>query len=92
MREDYLILHHSLFCSKSASDVKVSKFSAMIGDSNRPIGREYEDNVEKIYDVDYIPVNFQDVDNTLRTVNNMISRSTNGQISEAITRDDILKV
>lgn len=64
----------------------------MIGDKNRPIGREYEDNVEKIYDVDYIPVNFQDVERTLRDVNSKVSQSTNGQITDAISRDDVLKV
>lgn len=68
------------------------QFSALIGDVNRPIGREYEDIVEKIYDADYIAVNFQNIENTLSEVNNVVSQNTNGQIREAVTREDLLKV
>jgi hypothetical protein len=78
--------------SKSSSDVLLKKFSAMIGDVNRPIGREYEDIVEKVYDVEYFPVNFQDIERTNYEINNNVSISTNGQIREAVTRDDLLKV
>lgn len=64
----------------------------MIGDRNRPIGREYEDVVEKIFDVDYIPVNFADVEKTLREVNAQVSSKTNGQIQNALTRDELYRV
>lgn len=67
-------------------------FSAMIGDQNRPIGREYEDVVEKVFDVDYIPVNFVDVEKTLRDVNSEVAKKTNGQINQALTRDELYKV
>lgn len=70
----------------------MQKFAALIGDSHRPVDREYEDVVEKIYDADYIPVKFNDVDNTLRTINSEVSRKTNGQIREALTRDELFKV
>lgn len=78
--------------SKSDAAITLRNFAAMIGDINRPIGREYEDIVEKVYDVDYIPVNFQNVDATLNEVNGKVSQKTNGQIPQAITRDDLLKV
>lgn len=81
----------NLALNKSSADVSFRKFSAMIGDRNRPVQREYEDNVEKIYDVDYIPVNFQDVENVLREVNGKVSQNTNGQINDAISREDVLK-
>jgi len=68
------------------------QFSALIGDVNRPIGREYEDIVEKVYDADYIAVNFQNIEDTLSKVNNVVSQNTNGQIREAVTREDLLKV
>ena len=78
--------------SRSAADVKLRQFSALIGDVNRPIGREYEDVVEQIYNADYIPVNFKNIEGTLRDVNEVVSKNTNGQIREAVTREDLLKV
>lgn len=80
------------YYSRSAADITLRQFSALIGDVNRPIGREYEDIVEKIYDADYIPVNFKNIEGTLREVNDVVSRNTNGQIREAVTREDLLKV
>lgn len=64
----------------------------MIGDQNRPVEREYEDIVEKIYDADYIPVQFNDVEKTLRQINSEVSKKTNGQIKEALTRDELFRV
>lgn len=82
----------SLSFSKSLSDITLQKFAALIGDENRPVDREYEDIVEKIYDADYIPVKFNDVENTLKTINSEVARKTNGQIREALTRDELFKV
>ncbi len=75
-----------------SSDVTLSQFSALVGDANRPVDREYEDVVEKVFDVEYIPVNFREVEKTLRDVNSEIARKTNNQITEALTRDEIYKV
>lgn len=77
--------------NKSASDVILRKFSTMIVDENRPVGRDFEDIIEKIYEVDYNQVNFKDVVGTLRKINGEISRETNGQINDVVTRDDLLK-
>jgi hypothetical protein len=78
--------------TSSDSDIKVGTFSAMIGDQNRPIGLEYEAIVEKVFDVDYIPVNFRDVEKTLKDVNELVSSKTNGQIRQALTPDELYKV
>ncbi|CAG9804414.1 unnamed protein product [Chironomus riparius] len=83
--------YSNLALNRSAADVSVRQFSALIGDVNRPIGREYEDVVEQIYNADYIPVNFKNIEGTLREVNDVVSKNTNGQIREAVTREDLLK-
>lgn len=70
----------------------LNKFSALIGDKNRPARPDYEDIVEKIYEADYFPVNFQNVDRTLYEINQKVSQNTNGQIQQAVSRDDLLKV
>jgi serine protease inhibitor len=72
--------------------VTLKTFSAMIGDHNRPVTREYEDIVEKVYAADYMPVNFQNVDQTLNEVNKWASDNTDGQIRDILTREDLLKV
>lgn len=87
-----LWINKLFFYSRSGADITLRQFSALIGDVNRPIGREYEDIVEKIYDADYIPVNFKNIEGTLREVNDVVSKNTNGQIREAVTREDLLKV
>jgi serine protease inhibitor len=68
------------------------QFATLINDINRPADREYEDIVEKIYDVELLPVNFADVDQTLNIINTKVYEQTSGQISGAVQRDDILKV
>lgn len=83
--------YSNIALNRSGADITLRQFSALIGDVNRPIGREYEDIVEKIYDADYIPVNFKNIEGTLREVNDVVSRNTNGQIREAVTREDLLK-
>lgn len=70
----------------------LGQFSAMIGDKNRPIGLEYENVVEQVFDAEYIPVDFTDVQNTLREVNKQVNNKTNGQIREAITVEELYKV
>jgi hypothetical protein len=87
----YLKLIFIIFRQRS-SDVNLSLFSALIGDQNRPIGLEYEDIVEKVFDIDYIPVNFRDVENTINMVNNEVSQKTNGQIRQALSREELYKV
>jgi serine protease inhibitor len=72
--------------------VILRKFAALIGDENRPVQPDYENIVEKIYDADYIPVKFNDVENTLRQINGEVARKTNGQIREALTRDELFRV
>jgi serine protease inhibitor len=83
--------YSNLALNRSAADITLRQFSALIGDVNRPIGRDYEDVVEKIYNADYIPVNFKNIEGTLREVNDVVSKNTNGQIREAVTREDLLK-
>lgn len=80
------------FFSKSDADYTFQKFAALIGDENRPVNLDYENIVEKIYDADYIPVKFNDVENTLKTINREVASKTNGQIREALTRDELFKV
>lgn len=64
----------------------------LVTDLARPVKRDYESIVEKVYDADVFPVIFADVDNTLRSINGQVSNLTAGQITDTISRDDLFKV
>lgn len=64
----------------------------LVTDKARPVKTDYENIVEKVYDADVVPVNFLDVESTLRTINGLVSNLTKGQISETVKREDLFKV
>jgi serine protease inhibitor len=64
----------------------------LVTDIARPVKTEFEDMIEKIYDADVEPVNFLDVDRTVKLINDKVSAATGGQIAETVDRDDLFKV
>lgn len=64
----------------------------LVTDRARPVNPDYETRVEKAYEADVMPVNFLDVDNTLRSINSAVSNYTEGQITETVKREDLFKV
>lgn len=72
--------------------MQLQKFAMLVTDRARPVKREYEDLVEKTYDAFVEPVDFLEVDKTLRLVNGLVSNLTRGQITDTIMKDDLFKV
>jgi serine protease inhibitor len=56
------------------------------------MSNDFEDIIQKYYDIDLYPVDFRDVKNTLRNINSEGSKKLNGKIKVFITRDNLYKV
>ena len=64
----------------------------LVVDENRPLNIEFEEKIEKVYDVHIEPVNFIKTDETLHHINNKISNLTEGQITDTVMKDDLFRV
>ena len=86
------ILKIGLIFRQSTSQVKLKKFAMMVTDQARPVLRDYEEIIEKVYDGQVEQVDFRQVDATQRKINDEVSKLTEGQITDVVSRDDLLKV
>lgn len=77
---------------RNTADVKLSKFAMLVTDRARPVKNEFETSIEQTYDAIVEPVNFLDVDRTVKTINDQVSKATEGQITDTVERDDLFKV
>lgn len=64
----------------------------MVTDLARPVKPDFENTIEKVYDATVEPVNFADVDNTVNHINRLVSENTNGEIKDAVKREDLFRV
>lgn len=64
----------------------------LVTDRARPVKNEFEIATEQTYDAIVEPVNFLDVDRTVKTINDQVSKATEGQITDTVERDDLFKV
>ena len=64
----------------------------LIADKNQPISSEWVQKVEKVYNGDVESVNFSEVDKNLNLINKKISNLTEGQIRDALTRNNLFRV
>ena len=90
IRDLFNILNGTL--STPSDGVFLSQFNALITDTNRPIPREYEDDMEKIYKADIIPVDFTNPNAVYNNINSYVSNKTNGQIRKIVRPEDVIKV
>jgi serine protease inhibitor len=58
----------------------------------RPLKPEFENKIENIYDALIESVDFSNTRETVRKINNFVSQKTQGQITDVVTPDEILKV
>lgn len=64
----------------------------MFCDINRPIGIEFQEKLEQIYDADYYPVNFIDSTATIDRINAYVRQQTQGRIKRLLETIDLRMV
>ena len=64
----------------------------LVTDRARPVKNEFEIATEQTYDAIVEPVNFLDVERTVKIINDQVSKATEGQITDTVEKDDLFKV
>lgn len=90
IREKFRLLNGTL--SAPSDGVILSQFNALITDTNRPVPREYEETMERIYKADVIPVDYTAANVAYDTINSYVSDKTRGQIRKIVRPEDVIKV
>jgi serine protease inhibitor len=70
----------------------LQKFALLVRDKNRPLKNEYENLLTNTYDATIEDVEFRNIEETLNTINQLVSEKTNGQITNAVIPDDLYRV
>ncbi|KAL9905711.1 serine protease inhibitor 77Ba-like isoform X1 [Glossina fuscipes] len=76
------------YLTVNTTTIEVASFNALFTDVNKPVNRDYEIVVERVYGSALIPVDYQDVNNTFTKINDDISKATRGLLPYTVTPQD----
>lgn len=79
----YRDLRNNLFFNSSGFTLDVNQ--ALFVDRQRPIEESYVRLLHREYQTDYVSVDFNAIENAVKTINNHISRKTHGKIKQLVT-------
>lgn len=82
IRSVYKYLQHAF--TKENSAIELIADQILFSDVNRPIDIDFENVIEHTYEADYFAVNFQRPSETIRTINDYVSRKVKGKINDVI--------
>ncbi|XP_061396706.1 serine protease inhibitor 77Ba-like, partial [Musca vetustissima] len=72
----------------NTSTIEVASFQALFTDMYRPVNRDYENLVTRVYEAALIPVDFNDVNRTVNQINEDISMATRGLLPYSVQPQD----
>lgn len=84
----YRDLRSHLFSNSTGCGLNVNQ--ALFADRQRPIETSYIQLLTTDYQTDYIPVDFQTVDDAAKTINNHIRNRTLGKIQQLVNPSDLI--
>lgn len=87
IREAYKRINTAL--KVNTTTVQVSTLQALFPDRNRPVDREYEDTIERIYEASLVPVNFQNSIDAASIVNDFVKTQTRNLIKQLVYPEDL---
>lgn len=73
----------------NTTTLQVSTLQAIFSDINRPVDRDYEDVVERIYRANLVPINFHNSKESANIVNDFVNRETRGLIKQLVYQEDL---
>ncbi|XP_013116765.1 serine protease inhibitor 77Ba [Stomoxys calcitrans] len=72
----------------NTNTIEVASFQALFTDINKPVNRDYESLVTRVYESALIPVHFSEVNSTFAQINADINRATRGLLPHSVTPQD----
>ncbi|XP_075151149.1 serine protease inhibitor 77Ba-like [Haematobia irritans] len=72
----------------NTTTIEVASFQALFTDINKPVNRDYESLVTRIYESALIPVNFSEVNKTFTQINDDINKATRGLLPHSVQPQD----
>lgn len=87
IREAYKRINAAL--KVNTTTVQVSTLQALFPDRNRPVDRDYEDTIERIYQAALVPINFQNSNEAASIVNDFVKTSTRNLIKQLVYPEDL---
>lgn len=73
----------------NTSTIELAVEQVMFSDENRPVERDYEDKLQRVYEADIHPVNFHDTAEAYYAINDYVEAKTHGKISKVVQPEDL---
>lgn len=83
---------NSVFCYVSrvnTSTIELAVEQVMFSDKNRPVERDYEDKLLRIYEADIVPIDFHKTVEAYYEINDYVEAKTHGKISKIVQPEDL---
>lgn len=87
IREAYKRINTAL--KVNTTTVQVSTLQALFPDRNRPVDREYEDIIERVYQASLVPIDFKNSKEAALIVNDFVKTATRNMISQLVYPEDL---
>lgn len=78
------------FFRVNTSTIELAVEQAMFSDKNRPVERDYEDKLLRVYEADIVPIDFHDNIAAYYDINDYVELKTHGKISKIVQPEDLL--
>lgn len=73
----------------NTSTIELAVTQVLFTDRNRPVERDLEDSLQRVYDADHVTVDFRDAVEAFYTINDYVMDKTHGRLGNVVTLDDL---
>lgn len=78
-----------LFHRVNTSTIELAVEQVMFSDKNRPVERDYEDKLLRVYEADIVPIDFHKTIEAYYEINDYVEAKTRGKISKIVQPEDL---
>lgn len=73
----------------NTSTIELAVEQVMFTDKNRPVDRDYEDKLTRVYQADVVPVDFHQTNDAYYEINDYVNAKTHGKIAKIVQPEDL---
>lgn len=73
----------------NTSTIQLAVEQVMFSDINRPVERDYEDTIQRVYEADIVPIDFHKTVEAYHSINRYVDEKTHGKITKIIEPEDL---